>query len=421
MLSRLARRLGTGRAVLLLRLVQYPVVVLLRLVERLLPLDEHRVVFGAASDRFADNAAYAFIAASRTQGRALEPIWITGSPKVAARLRADGLRVAMRWSLEGLYLAGTAAVFVVSTYRSDVNHFLGHRALLVNLWHGVPIKRIERDIEGGPLAVLNRWRDRDSLVGRALAVDLGTPDHLVSPSPFVTESCLLTAFGIGEDRCWNLGYPRNDHLDPTAAAQLPSPALIADTELWQALAGRRVVGFFPTWRDQGGSVLDLGALSIQQLAAVLAEQGTTLLYKPHYNDPPMTVTAPGLVVLEPDEDVHAYLSVCDVLVTDYSSLAVDFALTGRPIIHFVPDLASYEETRGFYFHPSTLNSGVLVTTAAELLDALDRTGRGERLPGDPGAVASKFWGERYDFRSCERLVARLERARTERVRPAVAT
>ena len=43
-------------------------------------------------------------------------------------------------------------------------------------------------------------------------------------------------------------------------------------------------------------------------------------------------------------DGRDLLLAADVLVTDYSSVLVDFALTGRPMVFFTPDLEHYRAT-----------------------------------------------------------------------------
>src|ERR1700750_2456285 len=49
-------------------------------------------------------------------------------------------------------------------------------------------------------------------------------------------------------------------------------------------------------------------------------------------------------------DITELYLVSDVLVTDYSSAMFDYAVTGRPILFFVYDLAEYRDSlRGFYF------------------------------------------------------------------------
>lgn len=389
-LRRFVRRIGTGRAIVLTRLLQLPLVLALGLAERVVPLSRDVVLYGSPRDRFADNAAYTFLAACRrADGSRL--FWVTGSRAVADRLREHGLPVVMRWSAHGIWLTVRARAMVVSGYRTDINTFLGQRAVLANLWHGIPFKRIERDVTTGPLAVLHRPRPRLSPVRLALRPSLAAPDHLLSPSRHVTESSMLTAFGVSADRCWEAGYPRNDHL----AAETPvlaSGALVANEELWRRLAGTLVVGYFPTWRDDGMSALDLGRLSLTDLADAAAQAGALLLFKPHFNDPSPRIDHPNIMVVAPDEDLHAYLAVCDLLITDYSSVALDFSISGRRIVYFTPDIEDYRRARGFYFAPESVFVGDVCSTAAELLDTVARWSPDGSVADDRYLdVRARFW------------------------------
>jgi CDP-glycerol glycerophosphotransferase len=62
----------------------------------------------------------------------------------------------------------------------------------------------------------------------------------------------------------------------------------------------------------------------------------------------------------------------DVLMTDYSSMMVDFANTGRPMLFFTYDLDAYEdEIRGFYLDDFVGTvPGPLLRTTDEVADAL---------------------------------------------------
>ena len=63
--------------------------------------------------------------------------------------------------------------------------------------------------------------------------------------------------------------------------------------------------------------------------------------------------------------------ITDVLITDYSSVMFDFAVTGRPMLFFTYDLASYrDKLRGFYFDFETEAPGPLLATSAEVLEAV---------------------------------------------------
>jgi CDP-glycerol glycerophosphotransferase (TagB/SpsB family) len=390
---RIVRRFGTGRVLIGLRLLQLPVRLLFDLIAVFVPADDGLVLFGSTRDRFADNSAYAFLSFTSRQSR-LRAVWVTGSADTVERLRKANLPVVRRWSRYGMWLTLRARLFVVSGYRSDINSLLGRRARLVNLWHGIPFKRIERDIASGPLALVHRPRRPWSLVRLLLRRDVAPPDFLGSPSSYVTHRCLTSAFGIDPARCWNVGYPRNDHLY-SGSPSLPSEALVHDAALWSGLRRRFVVGYFPTWRDGGESVLDMGGMSLAALASVVHAMGGVLVFKPHFNDPTAKPATPDVIYLRPDEDLHAYLGLCDILITDYSSVALDFSITGRPVLYYTPDLEVYERQRGFYFAPQSVFLGPSSRTADELFAHLRAARAGVPPSARYLAVRDRFLG---DFR-----------------------
>ena len=49
------------------------------------------------------------------------------------------------------------------------------------------------------------------------------------------------------------------------------------------------------------------------------------------------------------DDMQLLLSACDAVITDYSSLMFDFALTRRPCFQFATDIDAYKTDRNFYF------------------------------------------------------------------------
>ena len=71
-----------------------------------------------------------------------------------------------------------------------------------------------------------------------------------------------------------------------------------------------------------------------------------------------------------DESTLSLLTVCSVLITDYSSVIFDAALLHKPMVFLCPDIANYE--RGFYLdYPADL-PGEAVMDAADLLPAVRR-------------------------------------------------
>jgi CDP-ribitol ribitolphosphotransferase len=65
-------------------------------------------------------------------------------------------------------------------------------------------------------------------------------------------------------------------------------------------------------------------------------------------------------------DINQLLLAADMLVTDYSSSIFEYALLGRPIVHYVPDIAAYEAERGFYIDLASGLPGPAFTTTTPL-------------------------------------------------------
>jgi len=217
------------------------------------------------------------------------------------------------------------------------------------------------------------------------------PDVLLSPSPYIAEHCFTSAFAVPPERCLSVGYPRTDHFFGPQERP-PHDLLVADPAAWLTLRDRaRVVGYFPTWRDGQIERAIPGGLDLEQLAAELSAIGCHLVFKPHI----VTIAPPpvrGVTTLGQLDDADAYLPLCDVLITDYSSLAFDFMLLDRPLVYFVPDLDEYTRSRGFYFDPLELMPGPLVRQREDLVGAV--AGALDAGP-DPRlrAVRERVWGD----------------------------
>jgi CDP-glycerol glycerophosphotransferase (TagB/SpsB family) len=380
------RRIGVHRVTLVLGLAQLPALKAVEVVLGRLPRDPHLVVLGSPLDRFSDNAAYLYVHLSQSQGP-LRPVWVSGSSEVVTRLRRMGYRAETRWSWRGVVACLRAGTYVYSSYRSDINRWLSPGATTLCLWHGLPIKRVEASAGSAPQR--KSWFERLIEAGRE-----APPDYLLTSSDFVTRA-FSRAFGVPPERCWEDGYPRNDHL--VADPRTPPAALLwHEQERDRLSSARLVVGLFLTWRD--AKVDDAADPElVRRLAEACGRHGGVLAYKAHYNVAPTAVPADHCVVLPPDADLHAYLGYCDVLVTDYSSVALDFMLMRRPIVYFMPDMEHYAATRGFQVDPLAL-PGTVTRDPEALLAALDG------LLGDLSSwswntgddtFVSMMWGE-YD-------------------------
>jgi CDP-glycerol glycerophosphotransferase len=229
-------------------------------------------------------------------------------------------------------------------------------------WHGTPLKKIGFDIGKPQFASGTAYFDH-------LAADVAKWDLLLSQNPFSTP-ILRRAFRFGGEIC-EYGYPRNDALarGREGAARLRERLCIPN--------GKRVVLYAPTWRDNqyyasGRYRFDL-RLDLDRAAQALGRDHVLLIRGHHHlaNDV-RAGSRPGFarnVTAYPD--ITDLFTITDVLITDYSSVMFDFAVTGRPMLFFTYDLASYrDKLRGFCFDFEAEAPGPLLATSAEVLAAV---------------------------------------------------
>jgi CDP-glycerol glycerophosphotransferase len=225
-------------------------------------------------------------------------------------------------------------------------------------WHGTPLKTIHRDVTYDP--------EVPSVVDR----DIARWDLLLTQNPDST-ALLPRVFGYSGP-VHETGYPRNDVLFR------PDPA--GERERIRARlgipAGSIAVLYAPTWRDD--QVADEHAPDHRlrlDLARLIDRLGpdVVLLVRLHYQ---ATDALDGIDVqramnVSDQPDIRELFLAADVLVADYASLLFDFAITGKPILHYVYDLEHYhDDLRRFYFDLVEIAPGPLLRTEDELLDAL---------------------------------------------------
>ena len=266
--------------------------------------------------------------------------------------------------IRGMYHLHTARLFVVDNAYLPV-HVGPHRrtTTVVQVWHAAgALKRFGVDT-ATPLAepertFLHRYYDAVVVGGewvrRPYAAALRTPI----------------------ERVLALGSPRTDPFADEAGMATARADILAAHPV---LAGRRVVLYAPTFRGRGIAKRAAPGLDGARLRAALPPE-FALVIKTHPNLDPTTTPTDGFdLVADPTGDVNDLLPATDVLITDYSSSVIEFALLRRPIVLLVPDLAAYEREPGLYldYRTEMIGTQVLDTdgvAAAILGDDFDLSG-----------------------------------------------
>ena len=71
------------------------------------------------------------------------------------------------------------------------------------------------------------------------------------------------------------------------------------------------------------------------------------------------------------DDVQELSLIADILITDYSSVFFDYAVSGKPILFYAYDLEEYaEKLRGFYIDMHTDLPGPVIQEETKLIESI---------------------------------------------------
>lgn len=402
---------------LVTRLGERAFAAVLTVVSLVVPRSNRIWAFGSwYGGRFADNPKYFFLHCASREREAVQAVWLSMSSTVVRRIRALGFRAYHRLSPSGLWYALRAGVYIFDCRVMDVSSVASSGALKVNLWHGVPLKMIERDIpqSTNALAQANHGSPLMKAANKVLRPQLSEKyDYILGTSRATCER-LAGAFGVATSQVINGGYPRTDVLlsgDDGARFRMPEEERVIEQCRAHAREGTRVMLYMPTfrdWRNDADRVIpiDWGALD-----EMLQARGGALFCKLHPNDQARLPDLAGLrrIRLIPSSvDPYPILRHTDALISDYSSIFFDYLLLDRPLVFYPYDLDDYRKySRALYDDYDTVTPGPKAYDAAglqlELATLLSSYDDQARLhAASRAAVRSRFY-EHVDDRASARL------------------
>ncbi len=232
--------------------------------------------------------------------------------------------------------------------------------IYINTWHGTPLKCMGRDTAG----------DFDSIgnVQRNLLLS----DILVYPSEYMKET-MMNAYLINdlyESKIEYCGYPRNSiFFDRNEEKKVRKELNLLD---------KRVYVYMPTYR---GTMKNAKDHINDELQCVLdhlnvldkkLKENEILYVKLHVfiGDKINFSKYKNIKPFPNNYETYHFLNIADVLITDYSSVFFDFAVSKKKIILFTYDFNDYMKNRGVYIKLDDLPFPK-VSTVSELYDELN--------------------------------------------------
>ncbi len=315
-----------------------------RLIGKLTIRNRNKIVFGAwFGNKYDDNpkALYEYVVNNRKD---IDACWITRSKEVLSELKTNKYPVCKISSWRSLYYHLTAKYVVYCVTPQDLSNAillpLLSGATFINLWHGIPLKKIGKDNQYDVNSFANEINKNNRLIKNLLHTYLVVrtkinKGYIVSSSDAISK-IYQGAFGLYNDHILCLGQARNDYFYNNHI-----------NVFRERFKGKKIIVYMPTHRNEGNSKMDFhDLLDLVKLNELCSDNNVVLLLKKHFyhnTDPVVSDGEYSNIIELTHENVKTQelLDASDILITDYSSTYIDYLLLNRPIIFFAYDLEHY--------------------------------------------------------------------------------
>ena len=279
-------------------------------------------VFGAwMGKKYEDNSRALFEYVNEQHRDTIRAVWLANTDSIVTDVRNRGYEAYRVDSVKGVEIAKRAGVAIYTNSLMDFGQFPKiYGAFIVSLWHGVGFKKIYNDKYSG-------WQ----LFAKKMADKIFSWTHrdlTIVTSKYVAKQ-FSGIFGLKKNAVIRIcGQPRNDLFKKNILRENVLRRNTIDNT-------KKIIIYMPTYRGK-----DLGENAMERIVdnlyksdflnRILTESNSVFVAKLHPNN---------FVILDNDEveSNQELLGISDVLITDYSSCCVDFALLNRPIVFYQPD------------------------------------------------------------------------------------
>jgi len=358
------------------------------------------IIFAPENGGFSDNAKYAYLAL--TEDQRFNVTYILYDDTIAKALRDAGINALAYPSLAAVWTMLRARVAVgvaLFPFRRTLGRWTAG-AKKVQLWHGSGVKNIGL---GNPT---NVKRSESRYYRFKWAIDRMHPtfDLLFLPSNQLRK---WRGHSFRSNDIVINGLLRNDLLFGRSFGGREQ--LFCDTQVGSQIAqkkaaGKRIILYAPTFRSRSQQIFErLVPFDFDWFNLYSRHNNAALVIKlhPHMPDTLDLRLYENIIEYDRKLDIYPYLSNFDLMITDFSSFATDFALTGKPIMRYVPDYARWERSGRISASSSAELPGELFQTFDKMSEALT-----SKFPSE--SYSASAFHDFTDDQSCNRFVSKIE-------------
>lgn len=345
---------------------------LIRIFQWIVPKDYSLWMIGmddGGGVRLSGNAWY-FLNYLKKNEPNIRVVCVTSHPSVKKELENIQVEYVTPNTYKAMWMALRSGVnFICGELHDEIPNFSKRKTLKVHLWHGVPLKKIFY----GSKKMMDRYKNRSTKM-KVLElvrgfVRLEEYDAVIYTSDGFKQ-IMIEAFN--NKNVYLTGQPRDDvFYSPFSRA-----AILEELGL-QNYKDHKIVCYLPTFRDSLDKKLNYKIfLQNTEAQKVLQVQKVVLIQKDHNSILERREQYGPVIHLTNDVETQKLMMLADVLITDYSSVYIDYLHLKRPIIFYCYDIEKYtSQDRELYFNyfDDLITPGIKVRNEAELADAILRS------------------------------------------------
>lgn len=265
-------------------------------------------------------------------------------------------------TVSGIFKASRAKLWISSALETPylVLPFIKNKNRFVyHVGHGVPLKKIGLAEEN--ITILK-------YINRYFRTRMFT--HVLSYSDY-WQPVMREAFKSRKIQYINLGQPRNDSLS-ISKDKVFNELRVVYPEIKHSSS---LILYAPTWRNYASTVFfPFKNLTADKLNNELKKSNTFLFFRQHpffeSTIDEKYLEQSNILSFNSDKfpEIMDYLSIFDKLITDYSSIYLDFLCLDRPIAFLPYDIEQYKSYTGFTFDYFDITPGSMLTSKEEFIE-----------------------------------------------------
>lgn len=256
------------------------------------------------------------------------------------------------YSLRGLWIVLRARYVFLTHGPNDI--FYAHysnKKIVTYVGHGVPLKAFV--FTNHNMNIKEKFKH---------SLEVPTFSKFVASSD-ADRSRLIHCFNCSEDDVIVTGLPRNDLLFEST------------DQLKREFPNKKLVLYAPTYRDyQKFKFFPFEDFDLESFDSFLDKHNIHIFLRAHVNDrtKKKVESLKNISYLSSEEypEIQELLNEFDCLITDYSSIYIDFLLLNRPIIFIPYDIEIYKRRRGIMYPYEQVTPGFHVNSLSEFKKAL---------------------------------------------------